>query len=324
VGAAKNVRYVLPFLLFAASVAAAGCSPISQTSAQQAPPPPPFVYVDTWGSDGDGPGQFDKPVAIASDGESIIYVADAATGFIHKFSASGGPRLSFQDDRFNLKVADLAVDAGAAIYVADSHRGVVLVYFSDGLHHREVRVGAASAVRESMHIAVDPYGTLFVTARHPFGVRKFSPALRAAGAWGGAAAREAAVDNPASLAVGPDGLVYLAESERPQVVVYNAAGVPQRTLSLPAGAPEARLSGVAVNRRFAFAVDALRPSVYVWGLDGSYRLTADLSAWIPTGSGADPRKITLTPAGDLLVLDPEAARVFRFHLHPESWMFHGA
>ena len=55
---------------------------------------------------------------MASDGESIIYIADAATGFVHKFSPSGEPRLSFQDDRTNLRPADIAVDAGAAIYVA--------------------------------------------------------------------------------------------------------------------------------------------------------------------------------------------------------------
>src|SRR5258708_1548319 len=85
------MRHVLPFLLFTSGVAAA-CSRPAQTAA--APPPsPPFEYVDAWGSHGDGPGQFDKPIAMASDGESIIYIADAATGFIHKFSPSGEPRL---------------------------------------------------------------------------------------------------------------------------------------------------------------------------------------------------------------------------------------
>src|SRR5258707_13052557 len=86
-------RQLLPILLFAALVA--GCSRPAQTAAA-AQAPPPFEYVDTWGSHGDGPGQFDKPVAMASDGESIISIADSATGFIHKFCPSLEPPVSFR------------------------------------------------------------------------------------------------------------------------------------------------------------------------------------------------------------------------------------
>src|ERR1700730_6576491 len=199
-----------------------GCSRPARTAAAPAPLPP-FEYVDTGASDGDGPGQFAKPIAMASDGESIIYIADAATGFIHKFSPSGEPRLSFQDDRTNLRPADIAVDAGAAIYVADGRRGMVPIFFSDGMRHRELRTSAPPAVRESLHIAVDSYGTIYVTAKHPYGIRKFSPALRLIGSWGRAAAKDAPigtqVDNPSAIAVGPDGFVYLCESAQPQVKV---------------------------------------------------------------------------------------------------------
>jgi streptogramin lyase len=252
---------------------------------------------------------------MASDGESIIYIADAATGFIHKFSPTGEPRLSFQDDRTNMHPVDLAVDAGAAIYVADGHRGTVAIFFSDGMRHRELRTGAPSAVRESLHISVDAYGTIYVTAKRPYGLHKFSPALRPAGSWGSGAVKEAAIENPSSLAVGPDGLVYLSESAQPQIKVYDTSGTPQRTLSVPADAADAQLTGVAVNRKFVFAVSATHTSVYVWSLDGSYRLTQDLSAWVPGAGSVIVRKIVVTPAGDLLLLDTTAARVFRFRLH---------
>ena len=292
-----------------------GCSRPAQTAAAPAPPPPPFEYVDAWGAHGDGPGQFGKPVAITSDNESIIYIADAATGFINKFSSSGEPRLSFQDDRSNLRPADIAVDAGAAIYVADGCRGTVAIFFSDGMRHRELRTGALSAVRESLHIAVDAYGTIYVAAKHPYGIRKFSPGLRPNGSWGGAAAKDAAVDNPSAIAVGPDGLVYLSESAQPQIKVYDPAGTSQRTLSTPVDAADALLTGIAINKDFVFAVSATHPSVYVWALDGSYRLTQDLSAWVPGAGSTAVRKIVVTPAGELLLLDTAAARVFRFRLH---------
>jgi streptogramin lyase len=304
----------IPFLVFLAAWLS-GCSRPAQTVAAQQPPPPPFEYVDTWGSHGEGPGQFDRPIAMASDGESIIYIADAATGFIHKFSPSGEPRLSFQDDRTNMHPVDLAVDAGAAIYVADGRRGTVAIFFSDGMRHRESRTAAPAAIRESTHIAVDAYGTIYVAAKYPYGVHKFSPALRPAGSWGSGTVKEAAIDNPSSISVGPDGLVYLSESAQPQVKVYDATGTPQRTLSVPADAADAQLTGLAVNRKFVFAVSATHPSVYVWSLDGAYRLTQDLSTWVPGAGSVIVRKIVVTPAGDLLLLDTAAARVFRFRLH---------
>ncbi len=306
------MRYVLPFLLVT-SVFVAACSRPSQTAA--APPPPPaFEYLDAWGSQGDGPGQFVKPVAMASDGESIIYIADAATGFIHKFSSSGEPRLSFQADRTNLRPADIAVDAGAAIYVADGRRATVAIFFSDGMRHRELRTGAPSAVRESLHIAVDAYGTIYVTAKHPYGIRKFSPGLRLIGSWGGAAAKDAAIDNPTALAVGPDGLVYVSELARPEIKMYDVTGAPQRTVVVPTDT-DPQLTGIAVNRKFIFAVGTSHPSVYVWALDGSFRMTQDLSTWVPGVGASVTRKIVVTPAGELLLLDTAAARVFRFRLH---------
>lgn len=303
-------------ICFSATVA--GCSRPAQTAAAQQPPPPPFEYLGSWGARGDGPGQLNKPIAITSDGESIIYIADAVTGFINKFSSGGEPRLSFQDDRSNLRAADIAVDAGLAIYVADGRRGTVAIFFSDGMRHRELRTNALAAERDSLHIAVDAYGTIYVTAKHPYGIRKFSPALRPIGSWGGAGAKGASVgaqiDNPTALAVGPDGFVYVSERANPEVKVYDTSGTLLHS-AVVATDTDPYLTGIAVDRKFIFAVGASHPSVYVWTLDGSYRLTQDLSAWVPSVGSTVMRKIVVTPAGELLLLDTDAARVFRFRLH---------
>jgi sugar lactone lactonase YvrE len=302
------------FIFVSVAVLMGACSRPAQT-ATPSPPPPPFEYVDAWGSRGDGPGQFDHPVAMASDAESIIYVADAGSGFIHKFSANGEPRLSFQDDRFNLHLSDIAVDAGAAIYAADDRRGMVVIFFPDGKHHRQLRGGAPALTRESMHITVDSYGSIYVTAKRPFGVRRFSSALRLIGSWGGTAASGAAIENPSAVAIAPDGLVYVSESGQPQIKVFDAQGKLQRTLSAPADAGSPQFTGLAANAKYLFAVSASHPSVYVWALDGAYKLTGDLSGSIPDSGSTVVRKIVVTPAGDLLVLDTATARVFRFHLH---------
>jgi streptogramin lyase len=252
---------------------------------------------------------------MASDGESIVYIADSGSGFIHKFSPAGEPRLSFLDDRENARATDIAVDSTAAIYVADARRATVTIFSSDGKRHRELRAGPLSQLRESFHIAVDSYGTIFAAGKRPFGVHRFNPALRLIGSWGTAKTPENAIDNPSALAAGPDGLVYVSESAQPQIKVYDSAGLPQRTLSTPAGARDAQLTGIAVNGNFIFAVSAISPSVYVWAHDGSFRMTQDLSTWVPGAGSTILRKIVVTPANDLLVLDTAAARVFRFRLH---------
>jgi sugar lactone lactonase YvrE len=303
---------LFPFV-FCLAVCVAACSRTAQTAAPP-PPPPPLEYVDAWGTHGDGPGQLNAPVAMAADGETNIYIADAGDGYIHKFSTSGEPRLSFQDDRGNLRPVDIAVDAGAAMYVADAHRGTVVIYFSDGMHHRELRVGSVAAVRESLHIGVDAYGTIFATAKRPFGVRKFSTALRAAGSWGGLAAKEAGIIDPSALAVGPDGLIYINDLGRGEIAVYDARGAPQRVLTVPAPAGDTQVDGIAVNAKYVFAVDTKHPTLHIWALDGTYRMSEDLSAWIHA-TPAGPRKLAVTSAGELFVLDIAATRVFRFRLH---------
>jgi streptogramin lyase len=314
------VRVHRAFLLVPSVAAlAAICSGPAQTASRSpsqssTPSQATVEYVDTWGNHGEGPGQLNAPVAIAGDGETNIYIADAGSGYIHKFSTSGEPRLSFQDDRLNLHPTDIAVDAGAAIYVADAGRRTVVIYFSDGMHHRELRGGALAGARESVHVGVDAYGTIFVTAKQPFGVRKFNTSLRPAGSWGGRRAREASVENPSALVVGQDGLVYINDVGRSQITVFDAKGTVQRTLSVPADVGAAELDGIAVTPKYALAVETKRPTVHVWALDGTYRLSADLSPWIPAGS-ATPRKLVITPAGELLVLDITASRVFRFRLH---------
>lgn len=309
-----NDKAALLFLCVGVAVLMGGCTRSAQT-ATAAPPPPPFEFVDAWGSHGDGPGQFDHPVAMATDSESILYVADTGSGFIHKFSAEGEPRFSFQDDRFNLHLSDIAVDAGAAIYAADGRRGMVVIFFPDGKHHRQLRGGAPALTRESMHIAVDSYGSIYVTAKRPFGIRRFSSALRLIGSWGGTSASGATIENPSALAAGPDGLVYVSESAQPQIKVFDVQGKLQRTLAPPDETASPQLSGLAANTKYVFAVSAAHPSVYVWTLDGAYKLTGDLSGPIPDAGSSVIRKIAVTPAGDLLVLDTAAARVFRFHLH---------
>ena len=44
------------------------------------------VAVGSWGSAGEGPGEFDQPVGVAVDAEGNVYVADSGNARIQKFT----------------------------------------------------------------------------------------------------------------------------------------------------------------------------------------------------------------------------------------------
>lgn len=280
------------------------------------PAPSAIEYFAAWGTRGDGPGQLDVPVAMAVDNDSNVFVADAGSGYIQKFSVGGEPRLSFQDDRLNVHPTDIAVDAGGGIYVADGKRGNIQIYAPDGKHYMELGTGAPPAVRPSLRIAVDAYGTLYVAGTKPFEIRKWNAGSRHLEVWAGGPTGPGlgGVEDPAALTIGGDGLVYESEAASGEIKVYGVSGDLVRTVTLPGDSGGARFSGIATNGKFIFAADARDPVLHVWKLDGSDYLREDLSSWI-SGGVETKRKIAVTPSGKLLILDPLSCRVLRFRLH---------
>ena len=47
-------------------------------------------FLQRWGTDGFGPGQFDSPAGVAVDRAGNVYVADSSNNRVQKFSSTGG------------------------------------------------------------------------------------------------------------------------------------------------------------------------------------------------------------------------------------------
>ncbi|HVS73988.1 MAG TPA: NHL repeat-containing protein [Candidatus Acidoferrales bacterium] len=276
------------------------------------PPPPPLEYAGAWGIRGTGPGQLNAPVSMTVDTAGNVYIADAGNACVSKFSGLGEQRLSFQDDRLVLHPVSIAVDGGGTMYLSDGHRGSVIIYRPDGSRLREMRLYVQADAGGTLRVAVDADGHICVAGKKPFGVRKYTWRGRTVSPWKNTAATEAAVGEPAGLAAGPDGLVYVSDAARGAIRVYQRDGTLLRTLTAPGGGVP--FAGIAVNAQWIVATDPHGHALHVWTSGGAYRLGADLSPWI-TAADPSPQAVALTPGGECLVLDAPGARVLRFRLH---------
>ncbi|MGA2482639.1 MAG: NHL repeat-containing protein [Candidatus Acidiferrales bacterium] len=296
----------------------AACSPNPRTSAnvEAQSAPPPLEYVGEWGTKGDGPGQLRSPARLAVDATGSVYIADSGSGYIHKFGAQGEPRLSFQDDRRDTRPGAVAVDASGAIYAADGESGTVFVYLPEGKRFKAIHCCPAKK-GATLAVAVAEDGKIFVADGGPMGVRTYSVRGRLLGTWGQQSKGQQAagtIGQAVDLAIGPDGLVYVADATAAVIHVFTRAGRFQRNLRLPDRMAPASLAGISVTDRWVFAADPEGHAVHIWSVGGEHRLRSDLDGRL-AGSAESPQDVAVTPDGELLVLDPAGGRVLHFRLH---------
>lgn len=89
------------------------------------------TFLRAWGSEGEDPGQFRFPGAIAVDRAGNVYVVDVLNSRVQKFDPNGNTLAVFgkrggQPGTF-FRPKGVAVDSGGRIYISDSYLGVVQV-----------------------------------------------------------------------------------------------------------------------------------------------------------------------------------------------------
>jgi hypothetical protein len=281
---------------------------------------PALEFADAWGTRGTAPGQLESPVGIAADGFGDVYIADAATHSINKFTPKGGPLLSFSYAALS-RPGGIAVDRGGGIYASNENR--ILVYWPEGDFLRATHGGPKVALRDAAGIAVGDEGDFYVVDRAACRVESFNWRGKFKKAWGQCGSANGEFLAPSGAAVGHDGSVFVADSGGARVQEFSPDGVFIATFGQapsaggePASA-QSNVAAVAVSAKNVFAAGGAASPLRVWSLDG---------AEIPL----DPAVLQaahLTPdfhvsalaydfhSGDLLLLDAQACRVLRIHLH---------
>jgi DNA-binding beta-propeller fold protein YncE len=292
-----------------AALLLAGCSRV-QPQAAVAPQQPPFEFIGQWGVPGDDPGQLDDPVGPAVDTFGRVYLASRGSGLLDKFDEAGVPLISFDADGVR-RASGIAVDTGGGIYIADAAAGNIRVYFPEGDFLRSLPIAPERNFAGPFGLSVAADGAVFVPDPTGGRIQVLSSQGKIERIWrvlpNAAAAKPS---KPVVAAVGPDGFVYVGDAQTNGVVKFTREGVRVAAWDDSVDDP-APLLGLAV---YVFMLRGGSPRVVVWTLDGQRRLADNLGGRLDAAPG-NAGSLALSPAGELIVLDPSAPRVLRFRLH---------
>jgi sugar lactone lactonase YvrE len=320
---AQAERFCTIVVAFLIALLLTGCARESSHAAAAPAQFPPLEFAGAWGTRGMGPGQLDTPVGVATDALGRVYIVDVGTGSIEKFTAAGGPLLSFGDAWLE-KAVGIAVDRGGGIYIAEGNRVQVFWPEGDRLHVTYGGLLGATGV------AVDTDGAYYVTDRMVCRVAAFDTRGRLLRTWGRRGTANGELTDPSGVAVGPDGFVYVADAGGARVQKFTRDGVWSASFGQVDTNADTLGShdtvGLAVSAHAIFLVGGASDPLRVWSLDGQEvqfdPAVLDAAEAPATGAAAAqaPAKlravaVNIDPGGDLLLLDAASDRVLRFHLH---------
>lgn len=155
------------WVLLALLVVVSGCSDDDTVAPQQQVDPTiPPAYVDQWGSQGSGDGQFESPQDIAVDKDGNVYVTDSMNNRVQKFDGTGTLLKKWTTDF----PRGIVVDNDGNVYVTDgSHQ--VLKYDANG-QLLDTFVGPGAGFSNPKALALDGDGNIYVADLN--GVQKLS------------------------------------------------------------------------------------------------------------------------------------------------------
>jgi sugar lactone lactonase YvrE len=286
-----------------------GCSP---------PPDSSIAPVAVVGARGTGAGQFNKPRSVAVDGTGQVWAVDL-TGRLQRFGPDGAWRGAYQmpeTDKGRAKGMARAADGGVLVVEPHYHRvnrfapdGRLLAQWGrHGTNVGELYFPRAVAVAADGDLFISEYG---VVER----VQRFAPDGAACRlAFGRAGTGPGEFNRAEGLTVGPDGLVYVADSCNHRVQVFRGDGAFVRAFGR-AGTGPGELGypyDVAVardGRVFVCEFGNSRVQVFDRGGRGVAIFGGPGSA---PGRMNNPWSLALDDAGGLYVADALNHRLLRF------------
>ena len=293
-------------------LAIGGCS---KAAVAQKPAGPLIEYLGAWGVKGAEPGQLDQPAGIATDVRGNVYIADAGSRYVEKFSQQGTPMLAFQDDHLK-HPQSIAVDRGGAIYVSDPVRATVFVFFPDGTRYREIHVKAKGNAENTLDVTVADDGSMSVLDVNGAKVFDFTPSFRLVRTWQPKPAPSTpsnASGRPKSIVAGQADALYVSGLGG-DIQRYSDGKLTAELGPVEDGTKVGIGDQFAVTNNYIFVTDPDGRALHVWTSDGQPKVKVDLTPELGQGERFAP-PIAVSPAGELLVIDAPQSRVLRYRIN---------
>lgn len=274
----------------------------------------PLEFIGAWGIKGDGPGQLQQPVSLSTDSLGNVYIADAASHFVHKFDPRGKPLLSFQEDP--LKHPEwITLDRGGAIYVADPGRNSVFIFLPNGEHFRELRLRTRAHAENALSVGVTDDGMIHVLDSNAGEVFTFTQRFRLRQTWNPPRNPSGPKDQLGPIQIGPDESIYIANASSGRILKFTAEEHLLAEIGASPDRADRRLSNrFAVSGNYIFVMDSNGLMLHVLTPDGRMKMEVDLAPELGQGTRPPPA-LAVSPRGELLVLDTPESRVLRYRIH---------
>jgi 4-amino-4-deoxy-L-arabinose transferase-like glycosyltransferase/sugar lactone lactonase YvrE len=188
-------------------------------------PPAPALgevsFAASWGSRGEGPGQFQEPRGVAVSPQGTVYVADTGNHRLQVLDQAGAFVAEWGAEVLG-EPFDVAVGGDGRVYVVDSEFDCVFVFSSGG--QLEERWGDGWDLFDPRGLEVDRDGNIYVANTGGNVVVKASPEGEVVQIYGGTEPGPSALNQPTDVAVDSDGNLYIVDTENARVRALNRDG----------------------------------------------------------------------------------------------------
>ena len=188
------------------------------------------TFLTTWGSGGNGPGQFFNNTGVAVDASGNVFAADSGNYRIQKFD-NGGTFLTTWGSggsgpgQFNIPVG-VAVDGSGNVFVADTLNERIQK-FDNGGTFLTTWGGLGSGPGQfnfPVAVAVDGSGNVFVAEFDNNRIQKFDNGGTFLTMWGGLGSGPGQFFGPAGVAVDGSGNVFVADGNNERIQKFDNGG----------------------------------------------------------------------------------------------------
>lgn len=187
-------------------------------------------------SEGNQPGQLNRPRGIAVDTVGNIFIADTGNSRFQKFDAAGKFTAAFGtkgSSEGQLEEPNgIAIDASGNIYVTDAKNHKLLRFKADGQFEKEWSGPGAGNFYGPRDLTIGPNKLIYVIDQGGTRMCRFDPAADTWTTWGSGGSGESQFNEPSGITIG-GGNVFVTDANNDRVQVFDFEGKFVRQFAVP-------------------------------------------------------------------------------------------